>query len=463
MWILSLCLILLLHLAILVNTQFTLWPEMVVYPYLINNGFLLYRDIINPYTPLFTYFLANFSIFFGYQPLPYQILTWGIILTVDSLIFLIIKSFTKGRFYAIAGSIFFVALSIPFGVNGLWYDLVQTPFILLTLHFFVRFTKNLQSKRTLITISVILTLTFFIKQQVVWFILWLGAFLAYSYRADFKKSIMEHKLAIFPPVIFLLAHTLFFWSQKTLGDFFYLSFYFPFFVASKMPGYILLPTTRQLIVLFSLILLFAPLIFKNSKEANLIFLTGVVLILFGFPRFDYFHLVPAVAVFAIAFVYNLMYLVKAPILVKTAFIFSLSLLLFISIRFVKNHAVTQIRFFEQDVLTTASLLKLITEPKEIIYIQNGPDQLLPLSNLMPTKPWAIQFPWYLEIEKIQTRVLMGLQREKPRLIVSKPFDQVHKYEIGSYRPEPLATFIDDNYKNTQQISDTLWLKAINEK
>src|SRR3989344_1901426 len=78
--------ILLVHLLLLINTKFTLWPEMVVYPYLLNNGFILYRDIINPYPPLFTGFLTIFARIFGYSPLFYQILTWVVILLIDLLI-----------------------------------------------------------------------------------------------------------------------------------------------------------------------------------------------------------------------------------------------------------------------------------------------------------------------------------------------------------------------------------------
>jgi len=33
-------------LLLLINTQFTLWPEMTVYPYLINNNFIIYKDLI---------------------------------------------------------------------------------------------------------------------------------------------------------------------------------------------------------------------------------------------------------------------------------------------------------------------------------------------------------------------------------------------------------------------------------
>src|SRR3990167_4377553 len=101
-------LILLVHLILLINSRFTLWPEMIVYPYLLNNDFLLYRDIINPYPPFLTWFLAFFSKIFGYFPFPYQILTWVIILIIDLSIFLITKKLFKKTFYALLSTSFFI-------------------------------------------------------------------------------------------------------------------------------------------------------------------------------------------------------------------------------------------------------------------------------------------------------------------------------------------------------------------
>src|SRR3990167_8376827 len=81
--------LLLIHLIFLINTRFVLWPEMVVYPYLINNHFNLYSEIINNYPPLFIFLLTFWTQVFGYQPLNFQILTYLIIATIDLTILLI--------------------------------------------------------------------------------------------------------------------------------------------------------------------------------------------------------------------------------------------------------------------------------------------------------------------------------------------------------------------------------------
>src|SRR3990167_65723 len=167
----GICGLVAIHLILLINTRFTLWPEMVVYPYLLNNGFALYRDIINPYPPLLSYSLAIFAKIFGYQPLPYQILTWFLIIVIDLLLFLFSrKIFTKST--ACFSLLFFAILSIPFGINGLWFDLVQTPFILGSVYYFYKFFNNPKSGRLLFNSILFLTIALFIKQQIVWLALW---------------------------------------------------------------------------------------------------------------------------------------------------------------------------------------------------------------------------------------------------------------------------------------------------
>src|SRR3989344_3549978 len=124
--------LLVLHIILLANTQFTLWPEMVVYPYLVNNGFLLYKDIFNPYPPLLTIILSQITKVLGYGVLNFQIFTWLVILFIDGIIFTLARRITKNSSYALLSVIFFTIFSIPFGVNGLWFDLVQAPFILIS-------------------------------------------------------------------------------------------------------------------------------------------------------------------------------------------------------------------------------------------------------------------------------------------------------------------------------------------
>ena len=146
------------------------------------------------------------------------------------------------------------------------------------------------------------------------------------------------------------------------------------------------------------------------------------------------------------------------LLVKSIFIVSLIFLLITSVRFILKNQNDEVRFFERDVYTAASFVYRITQENDGIYIQNGPDQILPLSGLKPTKPWADEFPWYLETPGLQEKIVEGLKRTDPKFVIYKPYDFGDQYELGVYKPVKISSYIEENYENAIQITDTLWLK-----
>ncbi|MDP2632580.1 MAG: glycosyltransferase family 39 protein [Candidatus Curtissbacteria bacterium] len=452
----------LLHLILLVNTRFTLWPEMTVYPYLLNHGFLLYRDIINPYPPFFIWFLTIFSKAFGYQPLGYQLLTWLLVILIDISVFIIARNIFKKKSYANLAIIFFAFISVPFLINGLWFDLAQTPPVLFAFYFFQRYLSGKKSK-DLFIVSVLLSITFFIKQQIIWMGIFFALVLFWKYRSNSIK-IFAKNYYIFLPFLFMLTlASAFFWLNETIGDFLFWVFYFPFIKASQMPGYILLPSAKQIILLAGLSLFFIPIIFRGSKQSKLAILSGLTLFLFAYPRFDYFHLIPSLSLLSLTVGENIKLLTKSNFRIRLAFLLGAVVLTVQTARYIHKNWMQEVRFFEKDIIETSNFIKNFSASYEPIFIQNGPDQILPLSGRLPTKPWADDFPWYLELENSQEKVLKGLIAESPKYIISKPYDNVGKFELGSYRPSKIAAFVDENYRETTQISDTLWLKEKYEK
>jgi len=255
----------------------------------------------------------------------------------------------------------------------------------------------------------------------------------------------------------LILQVLFFWQKNLVEDFLFWVFYFPFFKASKMPGYILLPTIRQFAVLIGLFLLFTPII-RRKFEINLIVTCALTLILFAYPRFDYFHLIPSIALLSIAFGPAVESYFKRAFFFKPLILAALIYLSIFTVRYFINNWQAQVRFFEPEILTAANFLRQITNENEPVYIQNGPDQLLPLSGRIPVKPWADEFPWYLELQGKQEKIVESLKEQNPRFVVYKPYDIGGRYDLGSYRPEKIAYYLDQNYQKSIQISDSLWLK-----
>ena len=134
---------------------------------------------------------------------------------------------------------------------------------------------------------------------------------------------------LFAPFIFLfLIQILTFWQKGTLFDFIYWTIYFPFFKASTMPGYILLPTLRQILPIAALFLLFTPAFFKTKFETNFLISTAFVSLFFAYPRFDYFHLIPSLALISVMFGENLKNLSTSNFPARAVFVFSLFFLIF---------------------------------------------------------------------------------------------------------------------------------------
>src|SRR3989338_7072047 len=452
-------LILLVHLILLINTRFTLWPEMVVYPYLLNNDFLLYRDIINPYPPFLTGFLTLFARFLGYNPFPYQILTWSIVLITDIVIFISTKKIFKKNSYGFLSTLFFIIVSIPFSINGLWFDLIQTSFILFATYYFYQYLQKPKQIDTLLLSFFLLTIAFFIKQQAIWLILLFTIVLFLKFRTRIFDIFLKN-FYLFAPFIFLfLIQILTFWQKGTLFDFIYWTIYFPFFKASTMPGYILLPTLRQILPIAALFLLFTPAFFKTKFETNFLISTAFVSLFFAYPRFDYFHLIPSLALISVMFGENLKNLSISNFPARAVFVFSLFFLVFFAGRYLARNWHQEVRFFEKDIIQAAVFLEKITNPDQPIYIQNGPDQILPLANRLPVKPWADEFPWYLETKDVQDKVLAGIITQNPKFIIFKPYDNGPIYELGVYRPKEITDYLDENYQNLIEISDTLWLRV----
>lgn len=455
-WLL-LPLILLIHLVLLTNTRFTLWPEMVVYPYLLNNGFQLYQDIINPYFPAFIFVLSKVERIFGSNPLAYQIFTWTTIAVVDILIFKISQKLTGKISHAAASTAFFALFSIPFLVNGLWFDLVQTPFILLSVYFFHKHLKNPKSKNSILYSSIFVTIAFFIKQQALWLIIWYLVVLIFQFRLKSINIIKKNSKIFVIPIFIFILHVIFFTSQNLLKDFLYWTFYFPFFKASQLPGYLLLPSSRQILMLGILFAMFIPLLLSGKNNLKFFVITAIALVPFAYPRFDYFHTIPLLAVLSLVFTQNLE-IAKKNRISKVLFTISLVILCAFTARYLERNWTKEVRFFESEIQKTSEKLKTLSSPKDIIYVQNGPDQVLALSGRLPPKPWADEFPWYLEMARLDQRIKTAMLDQKPTYVLFKPYEPGPKYQIGAYRSEEIATYIDQNYTNYLQISPTLWLK-----
>ena len=140
--------------------NFTAWPEMLAWPYLILKGWLPYRDIAIAHNPFLIFILAIFYKIFGVGIWQIKIFTWLLISLNVYLVYFVLKKFYDKKVAYLSAIIYFL-LTIVYEGNGLWFDLALVPFALL-LYLFIREKKYLFA-------GVIFALGFLTKQTFVYF------------------------------------------------------------------------------------------------------------------------------------------------------------------------------------------------------------------------------------------------------------------------------------------------------
>lgn len=438
--VLFLCLF---HILLLTQLSYTVWPEMMLYPWLMNNGFNLYKDIVNPYLPGLSWFLWLYFKLFGFSIINLKLLTWGIIFFLDLLIFLLAKNLFNKRIALLALIIFIIGQPMLEG-NGLWFDLVLAPLLLLAFYFFI--------KKQWIGTMMILGLAFLIKQSVIVY-LWL-LFLRVS-----KKKV--RLLLFFLP--FLLV-SIYFASQNLFKDFIFWTVKFPLFIAGRMPGYVHLPSLRIGIIgsLIATGSVFYAKRLKNSKVVKDLILWMLFSIVFVYPRWSLFHLQPILIFFSI-FIAQIIYSIFHEKRLYYSKITIVALIIVFSIWSVvkiKSQIGIDDRFLDKQTKDVAVWINNNVGPNEKVFIFNGYQLAYFLSNHLPVKPWVDNFPWYMEVNGVQSRVVNSLEENKPNYLILHRFLNGNEYDLGAYQPVVIVNYLKSQYVYKNNITDSveIWQK-----
>ena len=76
------------HISLLINTTFIDWPEIILFPWLMKQGLLLYKDIIVVHSPGSVYLPYWFFNLTGYSEFWYRVIAYIFVITNDILIYL---------------------------------------------------------------------------------------------------------------------------------------------------------------------------------------------------------------------------------------------------------------------------------------------------------------------------------------------------------------------------------------
>lgn len=364
--------------------QFTAWPEMIAWPYLILKGWLPYRDIAIAHNPLLVIILAGFYKIAGVGIMQLKIFTWVLIAANSYLTYFVSKKFWNKKI-AILSSILYLILCIIYQGNGLWFDLALTPFALL-LYLFVREKKYLYA-------GIIFALGFLTKQTFIYFLIPV----IFS-KIDWKKFILGAL-----PVAVVYGGVLL--ALGILDDYYNWAIKFGILYLPHAVGQVSFPSLKQFVFALSPFLV-------AVLSTEYIVLSFMIVGAFGtYPRWELFHLQPALPFLAIV-ISVFMFSKKS----KAIKVFVGTFLVgFIFIGIYRNLG-NNTRFFESDVLNVSS--KTLELKYKNIYVVNYWDNVYALTNTIPaTKPLIPYIPWYLNYQNSKETILIDLKVKVPEAII----------------------------------------------
>lgn len=413
---------------LLINLQFTAWPEMFSYPYFKNNGFLLYKDMIHPYPPILTLFLGVMYKFFGYKLIVLKLITWAMILLNDILIYLIVKKLTGKNTFALLSLFFYLLVQPVLDGNQLWFDLAIVPPILFSIYYLLQ-KKYFWS-------GLFLGIAVFTKQTVGIFLIFISLFLLIKNK-NFKDLFY---FLVGPSVLFLVLLTRLA-TEGAISGFFDWTIIYPFTYWSKFPGYVQMAlTTREWIVV--ILLSFPALLLLLRKKYILYCLFYILSLVLVYPRFSFFHLQLAIAFWAILLGFAVR-LLKPNFLFLTSYF--LLMAIFIVQPLIRTNWQKETRFFSRDDFRLAEEIRKL-EGK--VYLLGPHSGLYVLADKLPPKPWVDNFGWYWEIPGIKENIIASWTQNPPDVIVLTVPGHGNWFDLGVYRPQNLLEWIkDEKIKN----------------
>jgi len=442
--------LLILHLFLLFNLQFTAWPEMFSFPYLLNNGFRLYTDFVHVYPPLLTGVLAGFYRIFGYRLWVLQGVAWFLILVADWLIFKTIWLLTKNHKVAFIGLVFYI-LTQPFlEGNTLWFDTaIVVPVLAGTYWLF---------KKQYFWSGLCLTLAALTKQTAGLFIISGLGFVVF--REKNLKKVMAFLVA---PLLAGLGLTSYLLTTNSLADFVNWTLVYPSQYWTQFPGYVQLSLSKR--ELFTLLILGSPFLlalFKFKKrildENNLMFVICNLLltIVIVYPRWSFFHFQTALALLAILIGTASSVKLRNPGLLWMGYFFFL--LVFVSLPMARRSWREEPRFWSSTELATAQTVKQKLNGSNSLFLLGPNSVYYVLTTTLPSKPWLDNFGWYWEIPGVAEKALASWNLNPPDYVLAEKPQTGDWFDLGTYRPTMVTNWLVENYNQKELITEnlTLW-------
>ncbi len=428
-------LIIALHSFILTKLTLFPYPELFVYPYLVKNGLLPYKQIFDQHFPGILMMPVNVYDWGLRTPESARLFLIGLVVVSHILLFLVAKKVLKNEKYAVLANIIYLVLQPLFDGHILWIDTFLVPVLLASVYFFLRF---LDEKRIyLFALSGFLMGTaIFLKQASLPVFLFLGI-PVYLARKSLKDLVVFAVFGIIPLTLLL------FWvyGKGIRQEFFYWTVKFNFEVYSGMGRK--LPALKELIrIIVYLLPAIYVIVARFRKDLKTLSL-GLILfasIIPAISRFEFIHLAPALP-FIILFI--LLFSVsrakfKVPILLLVALV----TLVWIPVYY-KGHIGSSVYFFDKDTVLSAKEVELLTKPGDSIFVFGTQPVIYPLANRLPSgRVFSISVPWNMKVA--EEKILDGLKSNPPKVVVRDSSATIDGAKVIEFASE-IESYINRNY------------------
>jgi hypothetical protein len=434
--------VLLIQLLLLYSTQFTAWPEMLLWPYLVLKGWLPYRDIAIAHNPLNLVALSGFYSVFGVGIEQLRIFTYLLIAILDVLVYVMANKLFNRR-VAIFAFLLYFPLQILYEGNGLWFDLVMGIFAISSFYF-------IRTKRYFWA-GVLWGLAFMTKQTAFWFLFPL----AFNFsELPLKKNVVSKvsKLLTGMAGVLILSFIIIY-SFGIWRDYVYWTIYFGIFTLPRAAGQVNLPTLRQVVVYLYPFSILLPIFFTNKKKDWDLPVWAAAGIMGAYPRFELFHFQPALPFLAIAgglVVSKVNNYKSARNIVFRNFVI-LYLLAFgvLFVRSTQRSWGKEVRFYDSEVQQVAEYVRNNTSTNQPIYVLNYWDNIYALTDTLPAaKPWYPYLPWYINLPGVENEIVDDLNNTKPNTVVIK---EPEGTGLASFKAEEMYSYIQDNYSEVNKV------------
>lgn len=438
----------------------SLGPRVILQPWLLKRGFVMYEDIVDLHSPLMPLIIATLTPLIP-DGLSLARLILVALLSLSTLLTFVVGWRTIGWLGGFGAACFFVVWSPTFGFAKLWHESFLVPLFLLLFLFYDPSAAR-RSTQSCLFLGFLGGVAILVKQQaavvLAAFVLW-HAFTTWYLHRSGSNLLRELGLMGLAAMVSGSVYVVCQYAQAgSLGSLLYWTITYP--VTSDYGSLAAQPPTITQIgvVASSCLLLPAALCCavdskRKGDKAWLHLGLGLTLLaassVAAYPRFDFFHLQVTLPWLALISALTFAYVLRSDIsgrffAIGIAVALSAYWLITAGPAYRPVAAPAQQYIWEySDLVPVAQRIRQYIGPTDCIYIFPDDEVTANLYYLLRCSPprfWIFHYPWYM-FDWVRNRIISTLDTDPPEWIVFSP----GRWDAENRAPE-IMKYLEDHYQ-----------------